>query len=134
MSASGKNNEAEEEPGFSGADLVRLARATTGSLIASAFLVIYTRHAHFRFHFEHPDVRLINGNEALIAHGKWAFALPVIVLVFGLLLLYAQTKGKVAFELCIAGAWVSSLPMIVVPLLLWHTQNAPALSQMTWIY
>lgn len=131
MTAFGKD-EAEGKPKFSWAGLVRLAGAVSSSLISSTFSVIYTRHSHFRFRFEHPEGSLMNMNEALVAYGKWAFALPAVALTAGLVLLCTRAKSDVAFELCIAGAWVSSLLMVVIPVLCWQTQNVPIFTHMQW--
>lgn len=128
MKANGECGAATDKTKFPWVGLVRLIAAVVSSLIAGVFLVIYTRDSHRRFQFEHPDATgLMNINELLVASGRWVFALPAIALLLGIVLLRTKPYSVVLFEVLVSGVWVSSLLLIVLPILSWLLNATPIL-------
>jgi hypothetical protein len=133
MKANGESGPATDKTKFPWAGLVRLIAAVVSSLIAGVFLVFYTRDSYRRFQFEHPDATgLMNINEALLASGKWVFALPAVALLLGIVLLWARPVSIVVFEALVAAVWISSLLMFALPILSWQMQNTQTFSHMKW--
>jgi len=113
--------------------IVRLLAATAASAVACFFVVAYTHLSQYRFEHEHPDAEgLISGTDFLASYGQWAYGLPIVALLLGIL--FIRRGASVAFETVLACTWLMSLVWVGGCLLLWLAQNVPIFTHMQWHY
>jgi len=110
--------------------LVRLCAAVAVSVAGCFFVVAYSRLAHFRFQYEHPEGSFCRATEFLAQRGWVGYAVPAFALVLGVWALRRAGGSPVFIEVVIAATWFLSLVWFGSCLLLWQSQNVPVFSHM----
>lgn len=102
--------------------LVRLLTAAAVALIACTFVNRYSSVAYFTnpgAHFP-PYTRLV------WTYSAYAYILPVLVLLFGVLFLRRGRVESVGFECTISFAWIAALLWVLVALWAWELPRMPS--------
>lgn len=106
--------------------LVRLFGAVAVSVAGCFFVSVYSRLAHFRFLYEHPEGSFSRATEFLAQTGWVGYAVPAVALLLGLLALRRPGGSPVLVEVVIAATWLLSLVWFGSCLLMWQAQNVCA--------
>jgi hypothetical protein len=72
--------------------------------------------------------------EEMSAYGAWFFALPVMALIIGSLLLLARPAATTAFEVVLSVTWFFAFALALLCIWAWQAQNVPTFSHMQWHY
>ena len=118
-------------------ELVRLLAAVLIGLAACSFVASYNDLAEIRFGFDHPGQTLTARpaiGEFVTAHEQHAYALPVVGLLLGSLIIWRWPKAKVLIELVVQTLWLLAFIWAGLVLLLWQVQNIPVFKAMQWHY
>lgn len=114
------------------AHLVRLLTAVAASLAGCFFVSTYSRLAHFRFRYEHPDGNFSRAAEFLTQTGWVGYTVPTVALLLGVWALRRPGGPSLFIEVVIAATWLLSLVWFGSCLLFWEAQNVPVFSHMTF--
>lgn len=110
--------------------LVRLIAAIAVSVAGCFFVSVYSRLAHFRFRYEHPEGSFSRATEFLAQTGWIGYAVPAFALFLGVWALRRPGGSPVFIEAVISATWLFSLIWFGSCLLLWQAQNVPVFSHM----
>ena len=110
--------------------LVRLLTAVAVSTAGCFFVSTFSRLAHFRFRYEHPDGNAMRAAEFLTETGWVGYTVPTIALLLGLWALRRPGDSSLFIEVVIAVTWLLSLVWFGSCLLCWEAQNVPIFSGM----
>jgi len=97
--------------------LVRLLTATAVALIACAFVSQYSKVAKIT---REPDASLPFYTGLVWRHSSHAYALPVLVLLFGVFFIRRSGAESVGLECTISVAWIAALLWILFALWAWE--------------
>ena len=67
----------------------------------------------------------MNGVALIATHRIHAFAVPIVGLLLGILIIWRWPKRQVPTEVLVSVMWVLSLVWVGFVLLMWQTQNIP---------
>lgn len=93
--------------------IIRLVASVICSCVAVAFILFYTRiegnycssyYNYYGLGVSFPGIVLL-----FIDYGRWGYAVPLIGLIVGILLLLKRRRSLVAFELLIFGVWLFTI-------------------------
>lgn len=94
--------------------LVRLLAAALATLVACIFVTAYNWVSH------DPRYLLPAITRWLVAFTPYAYGVPVLVLLIGVVLLRSRTERIVAFEGLIATAWILAFCWVLASLFSWQ--------------
>jgi hypothetical protein len=118
------------------AEIIRLLTAVMIGLMACLFVMRYDDLSHVRFRFDHPeeDMTPTHLSEFVKAHSRHAFAVPVVGLLLGSLVLWRWPNSHALVELILSLLWILAFLWVGLVLILWQVQNIPLFSGMRFHY
>jgi Trk-type K+ transport system membrane component len=132
--------------------LIRLLASVLIAFAACYFVVQYDAFSTIRFPFDHPQAdghwvppsaeffgtfvreSHLVGAEFVTAHRKHAYAVPVVGLLVGILVIWRWPRFHVLTELVVSAMWVLGLLWAGFAVLMWHVQNIPIYHGGRWHY
>ena len=96
------------------------------------FVSAYSRVAHFRFLYEHPEGSFSRATEFLSQAAWVGYMIPAAAILLGFWALRRADSSPVFIEIVIAATWFLSLAWFGCCLLFWEAQNAPVFSHMRY--
>jgi hypothetical protein len=129
---------------------VQLIRLLTSVTIATAscwFVAAYDEFSRIRYTFDHRDFdgyrtesgevvlsSQASGGAFIATHRNHAYAVPLVGLLFGFVVLWRWQTRHALIELIISAMWVLGLVWAGFALVMWQMQNIPLFHGMRWHY
>ncbi len=117
-------------------EVVRLLAAVVVGLLACLFVALYNNFARDRFRVDHPGETLSATplGAFVTAHQQQVYAIPVLGLLLGCLIIWRWPKSKDLIELVVQALWILAFMWAGNVLIVWQAQNIPLFSGMRWHY
>jgi hypothetical protein len=109
-------------------EFVRLLGAAVVGLLACWFVIFYGAMARIRFGFDHSGATPHDNDMShfVTAWQQYAFAIPILGLLLGCVIIWRWSKQKVLVEEIVQTLWILALIWVGLAIIVWQIMNIPS--------